>query len=130
MTADGRQRIDRWLFFSRIVKSRTLAARLVVAGRVRVNGERIDQAAHSVRPGDVLTISLDRRIAVLEVVAPGERRGPAEEARTLYVDRSPPPAPSDPRLPDAAPALRELGAGRPTKRERRAIDRLTGGDFE
>lgn len=116
MTADGRQRIDRWLFFARVVKSRSLAARLVQSGRVRVNGARIEQAAHPVKPGDVLTLNLDRRIAVFEIVLPGIRRGPAEEARTLYIDRS--PADEDRRraVPDAVAPLRDLGAGRPTKR--------------
>lgn len=86
MALEGRQRIDRWLFFARIVKSRSLAARLVQAGKVRINREKTDVAAHPVKPGDVLTITLDRRILVCRVLAPGERRGPAEEARTLYED--------------------------------------------
>jgi len=124
MTGEGRQRIDKWLFFARILKSRTLAAKLVQAGRVRVNGERIDQAAHALKPGDVLTINLDRRIAVLEVASPGTRRGPAEEAQTLYVDRSPPADPIRGSSLEGAAPLRSVGSGRPTKRERRALDRL------
>ena len=56
------------------------------------------------------------------------RRGPAEEARTLYEDMSPPPAPKGEALPDAIPALREAGSGRPTKKERRQTDRLLGED--
>ena len=124
MAAEGRQRVDRWLFFARVVKSRTLAAKLVEAGKVRVNSEKIAQPAHMVKPGDGLTISLERRIAVLKVLAPGTRRGPAEEARTLYEDLSPQAAPA---AQDAA-APREEGAGRPTKRERRETDRLKGRD--
>jgi len=84
-----RQRVDRWLYFARVVKSRSLAARLVQAQAVRVNREKIDQPAHALKVGDVLTITLDRRVLVYRVVAPGERRGPAAEARSLYEDLSP-----------------------------------------
>lgn len=124
MTADGRQRIDKWLFFARAVKSRSLAAKLVVAGRVRINRDKAAQASDQVRPGDVLTIMLDGRILVWKVVASGARRGPAEEARRLYEDISPVPAPRDAAVPDAIAPLREAGSGRPTKKERRQTDRL------
>ena len=124
MVAEGRQRIDKWLFFSRAVKSRSLAAKLVVAGRVRINRDKAAQASDLVKPGDVLTITLDQRIFIWKVVAAGTRRGPAEEARTLYEDISPPPAPKGEALPDAVPALREAGSGRPTQTERRQTDRL------
>lgn len=123
--ADDRQRVDKWLFFARVVKSRSLAAKLAQASRVRINGEKTDQAADIVRPGDTLTITLDRRILVYRVLAPGTRRGPAEEARKLYEDLSPPPAAAD-AVPDAIPAIRDIGSGRPTKRERRQTDRLRG----
>ena len=128
MVAEGRQRIDKWLFFSRAVKSRSLAAKLVVAGRVRINRDKAAQASDLVKPGDVLTITLDRRIFVWKVLGAGVRRGPAEEARTLYEDMSPPPTPKGEALPDAIPALREAGSDRPTKRERRQTDRLLGED--
>lgn len=119
MAGEGRQRIDKWLFFARVMKSRTLAAKLVQAGRVRVNGEKAAQASDTVRAGDVLTLNLDRRIAVLRVLAPGERRGPYEEARTLYEDLSPARPPQDRVLADAAAPIREVMGHRPTRRERR-----------
>mgnify|MGYP001347466239 CR=1 FL=1 len=123
MEAATRQRIDKWLFFARMVKSRSLAARLVQAGRVRLNRDKIDQPAQQVKPGDVLTVTLERRVVVLRVLAPGSRRGPAEEARTLYEDLTPPaPSPAD-AVPDAMPPVREAG-GRPTKRDRRRTDAL------
>lgn len=123
--AEGRQRIDRWLFFARVVKSRSLAAKLVQAGRVRIDGHKAEQASDTVRPGNTLTITLERRILVYRVVDPGTRRGPAEEARRLYEDLS--PKPSEAKAPeDAIPPVRDLGAGRPTKKERRQIDRLRG----
>lgn len=128
MAADGRQRIDKWLFFARAVKSRSLAAKLVVAGRVRINRDKAAQASDLVRPGDVLTITLDRNIRVWKVVAAGARRGPAEEARGLYEDMSPPPVPKSEAAASAVAPLREAGSGRPTKRERRQTDRLRGED--
>jgi ribosome-associated heat shock protein Hsp15 len=128
MVAEGRQRIDKWLFFSRAVKSRSLAAKLVVAGRVRINSDKAAQASDLVKSGDVLTITHERRILIWKVLATGVRRGPAEEARTLYEDLSPPPAPKGEAVADAIPALREAGSGRPTKKERRQTDRLFGED--
>lgn len=121
------QRIDKWLFFARVVKSRSVAAKLAQSGRVRVNREKIDQASRIVRPGDVLTIALDRQVRVLVVLEPGERRGPAPEAQRLYEDRSELPVPLKDRLPSALPPVREQGSGRPTKRERRQLDRARTG---
>jgi len=124
----ARQRIDKWLFFARVVKSRSLAAKLAVAGRVRINRDKASQASDLVKLGDVLTITLDRRILVYKVLDAGKRRGPAEEARTLYEDMSPPPAPKGGAPADAIPPLRDAGSGRPTKRERRETDKLRGLD--
>ncbi len=76
------------------------------------------------RTGDVVTIALDRRVRVLKVAAFAERRGDAEFARELYEDLSPPPEP----ILQPVAAERGQGAGRPTKRDRRAIDRLHGTD--
>ena len=88
MADASRQRVDKWLFFARVVKSRSLAAKLVQAQMVRVNREKIVQRSHPLKAGDVLTITLERRVLVYRVVSPGARRGPAEEARTLYEDLS------------------------------------------
>ena len=106
-----------------MVRTRTDAAKLVSGGLVRLNSARIDASSRPVRPGDVITIALDRSVRILKVVGFAERRGASGAARTLYDDLSPPPAPPDP----SAPGQREAGAGRPTKRERRAIDRLIEG---
>jgi len=125
--ADGRQRIDKWLFFARIVKSRTLAAKLAQSGRVRVNSAKIDQASRQISAGDVLTITLDRRIRVLRVVRPGQRRGPSREAVELYEDLSPPPRPDAQAFGASHPA-RSTGAGRPTKRQRRQLDKWQSPD--
>ena len=119
----ARQRIDKWLFFARLRKSRSLAAKSVESGDVRVNDVNIRQPSHAVRPGDVIVLSLDRHDMVVKVLLTGERRGPYEEARLLYSDMTPPPPPREERNLFAQ-ATRERGTGRPTKRERRETDRL------
>jgi ribosome-associated heat shock protein Hsp15 len=86
MQTDDRQRLDKWLWFSRLVKSRSLAARLVEDGHVRVNKVKVEKPATSIRTGDVLTLALGPNIRVLRVLAPGTRRGPAPQARELYHD--------------------------------------------
>ena len=121
-----RQRIDKWLWHARVVKTRSAAAELATSGHVRLNGTRIDQPGKPVKPGDVVTIALDRRVRVLKVAALAERRGSADLARALYEDLSPPPAEPGERDPPAAE--RAPGAGRPAKQERRAIARFTGHD--
>lgn len=126
--APAKQRIDKWLFFARVVKSRSLAAKLAVGGKVRLNRDKIDQASQPVKIGDVLTITLERRILVYKVLDLGERRGPAPEAQLLYEDLSPPIAP---KIGGEAAAhcdtpQRDAGAGRPTKKDRRETDRLRG----
>ncbi|OHV82207.1 RNA-binding S4 domain-containing protein [Rhizobium sp. LCM 4573] len=87
---DSRQRIDKWLFFARMVKSRSLAQSLISAGAVTINGEICDQPSRMVKPGDRIEMLLDRRDLVLVVRAPGARRGPFEEAKLLYDDVTPP----------------------------------------
>jgi ribosome-associated heat shock protein Hsp15 len=120
-----RQRIDKWLWHARVVRTRTAAAGLVSAGHVRINGARADAANRPVRPGDVVTIALDRHVQMLKVAGYADRRGSAEVAHTLFEDLTPRPLPA----PAEAPAgERSPGSGRPTKRERRNIDRLQDPD--
>lgn len=118
----ARQRIDKWLFFARVAKSRTLAQEWIEGGHVSVNGEKVRRSSAEVRPGDRLEVLAERRTYILVVRAPGTRRGPYEEARLLYDDQSPPPE----RLTPFEQAQRAPGAGRPEKKERRALDRLRG----
>lgn len=125
----GMQRLDRWLWFARFLKSRTLAAKLVASGKMRVNGERISKASRPVRAGDVLTFPLGAHIRIVRILAPGHRRGPAPEAQALYEDLSP-PAPADPLTAPAPSAARPKGAGRPTKAQRREIDKFRRGGEE
>ena len=121
-----KQRLDKWLFFSRAVKSRTLAQKLIETGAVRVNSERTDRSDHKVGVGDVLTMTMHDQLRVWRILDAGARRGPAAEAQTLYEDLSPPALPRQQLSPfEAAIAPRQPGSGRPTKRERRLTDRLT-----
>jgi ribosome-associated heat shock protein Hsp15 len=81
-----RQRIDKWLWHARVVRTRADAAALVASGHVRVNGEREMSPGHTVKPQDVLTIALDRTVRVLQVTGFALRRGDATAARALYSD--------------------------------------------
>lgn len=126
-----KERLDKFLFFSRALKSRTLAQKIIETGAIRVNGDKTDRSDHKVGAGDVLTMILHGRIVVWRILNPGERRGPASEAQELYEDLSPPPLPKAEMSPyEAAIAQRPESAGRPTKKERRETDRLHGEDEE
>jgi ribosomal 50S subunit-recycling heat shock protein len=129
------QRIDKWLWFARFIKTRTLAADIVSAGKVRINRARVEKPSQTVRAGDVLTLVINRRVQLVRVLGIGERRGPSAAARALYEELTAegdvikPSAPSSPRgaalePTEASPIRRPAGSGRPTKKERREIDRL------
>lgn len=119
------QRLDKWLWCARFFKSRSLAAKFCDEGRLRVSGQVTHKAHYAVRPGDVLTFPLGPHIRVIKILALADRRGPAPEAQALYHDLACPVSlDSAPPKPDIG--RRDAGAGRPTKAERRAIDRLRG----
>jgi ribosome-associated heat shock protein Hsp15 len=119
-------RLDKWLWYARFCKSRSLATKLCRAGHVRLNRKVVEKPHALVRKGDVLTFPQGERVRVIEVLELGVRRGPAAEAQSLYADRAPkaqPDAAAEAQL--RSPAEREPGSGRPTKRDRRRIDRLS-----
>lgn len=125
MGDESRQRLDKWLWFTRTVKTRSLAQKLIKGGHVRVNRERVSSASHALKVGDVLTITLPRQVKVLKFIEAGTRRGPAVEAATLYEDLTPPPVPLTPEeraTRGRAPAPEK----RPDKRARRDLIRLKG----
>jgi len=125
-SGEQRQRLDKWLWYARIVKSRTLAQKLIETGEIRVDKVRVSNPARKVAVGSVLTFTYAERLRVLRILLPGTRRGPASEAQELYEDLSPPTPPR--REPfNALDGARPAGAGRPTKKERRQIDRLRNG---
>ena len=89
-------RLDKWLWQARFFKSRALAADLISAGHVRVNGTRVSRPGRDVTAGDVLTFPQGTHIRLVRILALGQRRGPAGEAQALYFDLDPPPATPDP----------------------------------
>ena len=111
----GGVRLDKWLWYARFFKTRSLATKLVSAGHVRVNGQKVSKPARLVGPGDTLTFPQARAVRVIRVVALGERRGPAPEAQALYEDLQ--PVDERPTLQPSTP--RYDGGGRPGKKERR-----------
>ncbi|HVJ40615.1 MAG TPA: RNA-binding S4 domain-containing protein [Dongiaceae bacterium] len=127
-TGEASLRLDKWLWFARFVKSRSLASKLVELGRMRVNGTPTAKAHYAVRVGDVLTFALGPHIRVIKVVALGSRRGPAPEAQGLYDDLDPPAPRAAAAMSPVESGQRDQGSGRPTKQQRRAIDRLQGDD--
>ena len=121
-------RLDKWFWYARFIKSRSLATKLCNSGKVRVNGNLIKKAHQSVTPGDVLTFSVGPNIRVIKIIKLGNRRGPAKEAQALYEDLQ--PIDQIAKKIDATlapePGKRERGSGRPTKVQRRAIERFMG----
>lgn len=113
-------RIDKWLWYARFCKSRSLATQLCAGGRLRLNRQVVRKAHQPLKVGDVLTFPQGPRIRVVRVRALATRRGPASEARCLYDDLEPEMA-----APNSS-AVRASDGGRPTKSERRALARLKG----
>jgi ribosome-associated heat shock protein Hsp15 len=114
------QRLDKWLWCARLVKTRSSAARLVTDGKVRINGERALKPSRLVRAGDVVTTANQGRLAVVRVIGAAERRGPASVAQTLYEDLTPKDVQSN------RPLAAVRSGKRPTKRNRRRLDALRG----
>ena len=112
---DG-QRLDKWLWCARLTRTRTLAAKLIASGKIRINGERVLKPARPIVPGDVITASIGR-IVVLRMLEPAERRLPASLAKALYEDLTPP-------TPPASEGKSSMRGPRPTKRDRRRLDTL------
>ncbi|MBM7830800.1 ribosome-associated heat shock protein Hsp15 [Agromyces cerinus] len=122
MNGESPVRVDAWLWAVRQFKTRSSATAACRAGHVRVNGERA-KAAQSVRPGDEVRVRIDGFDRMLVVRQTLVKRVSAAVAATAVDDRTPPPPP---RETVAIVATRDRGAGRPTKRERRDLERLRG----
>ena len=123
----GRVRIDKWLWAARFFKTRSLAAKAVDAGKVTLNGERA-KPSKDLKPGDELTIRIVELAWTVHVKELSERRGPADVARTLYVETEASVLQRqqmiEARRVRVGPVREERG--RPTKRDRRMINRFTG----
>jgi len=113
-------RIDRWLTATRVFKSRNLAQAACEAGHVRINDVQV-RPSGLVKIGDEVRAFAPRGTIVFVVKGLAEKRLSAALAQLLYDDHSPPPPPKEERV-----AIRERGAGRPTKADRRALTRLRG----
>ncbi|CUH53289.1 RNA-binding S4 domain-containing protein [Shimia marina] len=116
-------RADKWLWQARFFKTRSLSAKVITGGHLRVNGTKVAKASYGVTSGDVLTFPQAKKIRVVKVLALGERRGPAPEAQKLYEDLTPEEKPV-PKAPGAD------GKGRPTKRDRRNLDLMKASRVE
>ncbi|MDH5488705.1 MAG: RNA-binding S4 domain-containing protein [Rhodospirillaceae bacterium] len=116
-------RLDKWLWYARFFKSRTLAGRFCNEGKIRLNQQPVSKANTNIKINDVLTFNLNNRVRILKIENIGTRRGPAAEAATLYLDMSPEIKKEDIVI-SAPPAKREPGSGRPTKAQRRAMDKF------
>ena len=121
MDADGRVRIDKWLWAARFYKTRTLAAEAIDAGHVRVDGERV-KPAQPVRPGARVSIRKREVTLDVEVVATSERRGPASEAQALYRETAESVAARERLRVERAQARANAATARPTKRDRRRLE--------
>jgi ribosome-associated heat shock protein Hsp15 len=115
-------RIDKWLWAARMFKTRSAASTACTAGHVKVAGDSV-KASKTVKAGDRIEVVTPGGARALEVVALGDRRGPAAFALTLYIDHTPPAPPKEERPFEA---IREAGAGRPTKKEHRDLRKLRG----
>ena len=119
------QRLDKWLWFARLFKSRTSAGKACYSAKVRINGQIAAKASATVKIDDVLTFPRGHHIRVIRILDLGRRRGPALEAQILYEDLAPPQSSDKTRVDGRSdPGQRDVGSGRPTKRDRRAVDRL------
>ncbi|WP_085906581.1 RNA-binding S4 domain-containing protein [Kiloniella majae] len=122
-------RIDKWLWYARFFKTRSIASTVCNGGRVRVGGKAVGKASQLVKPDDVLTFTQGTNIRVVKILALGSRRGPAPEARELYEDLVPVDTQKSRKTnPVGDTAIRDMGTGRPTKKDRRDIDKLRQGD--
>ncbi|MFF5264233.1 RNA-binding S4 domain-containing protein [Actinomadura viridis] len=117
---EGSVRVDVWIWSVRLVKTRSAATAACRGGHVRVNDERVKPAT-PVRPGDEVRVRLDGRERVVVVQRIVRKRVGAPVAQECLIDKSPPPSPREALIPVAR---RDRGAGRPTKRDRRELERL------
>jgi len=122
-------RLDKWLQVARVFKTRSQATHAVDLNRVRVNGQSA-KPHRNLAPGDRVEVELGEWTRVLIVKELRDKPVSKEEARTLYEDQSPPRPESDPfqRLLRRPPVLRDAGTGRPTKKERRDMERWEDGE--
>ena len=125
------QRIDKWIWHARITKTRTLAQKLIMAGNVRVNKTKITRPSYQIKPNDVLTISKNHRVSVLEIQALASRRGSASDANELYLNlNEDSKLNSESQIPNESKIAQNTRTARPNKRNRRKLRQLKTNSIE
>ena len=126
MAEDVSLRLDKWLWYARFFKTRTAATKLIQSGKLRIDGNVTHKPHRAAIIGMVLTFPQANDIRVIKIVQFGERRGPAGEALSLYEDLSPKinEIKKEEQLKAVDFEIREIGTGRPTKKQRRETERL------
>jgi len=126
MVEETTLRLDKWLWYARFFKTRTQATRLIQSGKLRLNGDIITKPHRAASVGSILTFPKAKNIRVIKIVKLGQRRGPASEATSLYEDLSPKinETKKEEQLKVVNFEIREIGTGRPTKKQRRETERL------
>tara|TARA_B100000575_G_scaffold274718_1_gene258681 strand:- start:1420 stop:1836 length:417 start_codon:yes stop_codon:yes gene_type:complete len=120
-------RLDKWLWYARFFRTRSLATKLISSGKLRINGEVTSKPHRQAQIGQVLTFAQGPYIRVIQIDEIGNCRGPAAEAATLYTDLDPPTAREtnkEVRLHYSHFENRLIGSGRPTKKDRRETTKL------
>ena len=115
------QRIDKWLWHARFFKTRSLAQKQVVTGKIRVDREKISSPSRKILIGNVLTITRERDIKIIEVLGIADKRGPYSQAQLLYNDMSPPKPEKQKQEQTRDSMSRIQSEGRPTKHQRKQI---------
>ena len=115
------QRIDKWLWHARFFKTRSLCQKQITTGKIRVDREKISSPSRKVIVGNVLTITREREIKIIEIIGIADKRGPYSEARLLYNDLSPPKPEKQVKQQTTESLSRIKTEGRPTKHQRKQI---------
>ena len=126
-TGSAPVRLDKWLWYARFFKTRSLATKMISSGQLRINGEVTSKPHRKAQIGQVLTFVQGPYIRVIRIDEIGKCRGPAAEAATLYTDLDPPLARKtneEVRLHNSRFESRLIGSGRPTKKDRRETTKL------
>ena len=116
-------RLDTWLWYARFYKSRSLASKSILAGKLRVNSNKIIKPASKVKINDVLTINHINKVRIIQVQSLGSRRGPASEAQKLYYDLSG-DITDDSEIKHTSEKSKKETNKRPTKKDRRILDKI------
>ncbi|MEK9598202.1 MAG: RNA-binding S4 domain-containing protein [Alphaproteobacteria bacterium] len=126
MTEETITRLDKWLWYARFFKTRTQATKLIQSGKLRINGDITNKPHRTAIIGMVLTFPQAKHVRVIKILEIGHRRGPAPEAISLYEDLSPIMSESNKqdKNKDVDFERREIGTGRPTKKQRRETEQL------